>query len=72
MKLSNDVQLQTLANVSLDVTRVGTGIIIGRHAVVTGRIVADNGIAYVIDRLLWPRESKWDSGSSDPGGRLTY
>jgi uncharacterized surface protein with fasciclin (FAS1) repeats len=57
VKLSSDLELQTLANVPLDVARVGTGIVVGRHAVVTGRLIADNGIAYIVDRLLWPRES---------------
>lgn len=57
VKLSSDLELQTLANVPLDVARVGTGIIVGRHAVVTGRLIADNGTAYIVDRLLWPRKS---------------
>jgi uncharacterized surface protein with fasciclin (FAS1) repeats len=56
VELANDVELQTLADVPLDVTRVGTGTIVGRRAAVTGRIVADNGVAYIVDRLLWPRE----------------
>ncbi len=55
-ELAGDVELQTLANVPLRVTRVGTGLIVGRYATVTDRIVAANGIVYVVDRLLWPRD----------------
>ncbi len=52
----DSVVLPTLANVPLSVVRVGSGVVVGRSAVVTDRKVADNGIVYVIDRLLWPRD----------------
>ena len=68
VKLSIDLELQTLANVPLDVARVGTGIVVGRHTVVTGRLIADNGIAYIVDRLLWPRESNCGSCPRGPKG----
>lgn len=68
VKLSRDLELRTLANVPLDVARVGTGIIVGRRAAVTDRIVADNGVAYVVDRLLWPRDAKRESGARVLGG----
>jgi uncharacterized surface protein with fasciclin (FAS1) repeats len=63
LELAGDIELRTLANVPLDVARVGTGIIVARRAAVTDRLVADNGIAYIVDRLLWPWDPKWDSGA---------
>ena len=65
VELSGVAELQTLANVPLDVARVGTGVTVARHAAVTGRIVADNGVVYIVDRLLWPRDSL-----RQPGTRL--
>lgn len=62
--LTDDADLQTLANVPLSVARVGSGLVVARHAVVTDRIVADNGIVYIVDRLLWPRDRRWESGAS--------
>ncbi len=53
------VDLPTLANVPLRVERVGKGMLVGGWAVVTDRKVADNGIIYIVDRLLWPRD--WQS-----------
>lgn len=50
------VDLPTLADVPLRVDRVGKGMLVGGWAVVTDRKVADNGIIYVVDRLLWPRD----------------
>lgn len=48
--------LPTLAHVSLRVDRLGKALVVGGWAVVTDRKVADNGIIYIIDRLLWPRD----------------
>ncbi len=48
--------LPTLAEVSLRVDRLGKALVVGGWAVVTDRKVADNGIIYIIDRLLWPRD----------------
>jgi len=70
--LPNDVELQTLANAPLEATRVGTGLVVAGYAVVTGRIVADNGIVYIVDRLLWPRDSALSPAapaSSNPSSR---
>jgi len=64
LELAGDIELQTLANVPLNVARVGTGIIVGRRAAVTDRLVADNGVAYIVDRLLWPRDLKWEPDAS--------
>ncbi len=55
----DSVELPTLAGVSLRVSRVGSGMVVGGWAVVTDRKVADNGVIYIIDRLLWPRD--WQS-----------
>lgn len=55
----DNVELPTLAGVPLHVARVGNGMVVGGWAVVTDRKVADNGVIYVIDRLLWPRA--WQS-----------
>jgi uncharacterized surface protein with fasciclin (FAS1) repeats len=64
VELADVVELQTLANVPLDVARVGTGITVGHHAAITGRIVADNGVVYIVDRLLWPRDSLGQSSAN--------
>ena len=58
--LSGDATLQTLANVPLAVTRVGTGLTVAGYAVVIDRIVAENGVVYIVDRLLWPRDPRWE------------
>ncbi len=50
------VDLPTLAEVPLRVDRVGKGMLVGGWAVVTDRKVADNGVIYLVDRLLWPRD----------------
>ena len=55
----DSVSLPTLADVSLRVDRLGKALVVGGWAVVTDRKVADNGIIYIIDRLLWPRD--WQS-----------
>jgi len=62
-ELADVAELQTLANVPLDVARVGTGLTVARYATVTGQIVADNGVIYIVDRLLWPRDSQWQSSA---------
>lgn len=64
ISLTGDANLETLANVPLSVTRVGSGLVVARHAVVIERIVADNGIVYIVDRLLWPRDRRWESGAT--------
>lgn len=53
--LGGNDELPTLADVPLTVTRVGGGLVVAGYAVVTDRITADNGVIYVVDRLLWPR-----------------
>lgn len=68
-ELADDIELQTLANVPLHVARVGKGLIVARYTTVTDRIVADNGVVYVVDRLLWPRDSRWDTYVPAAGGR---
>jgi len=55
-ELDGDIELQTLARVPLHVARVGTGLIVARFATVTARIDAANGVVYIVDRLLWPRD----------------
>ena len=50
------MELPTQAKVPLRVDRVGKGVVVGGWAVVTDRKVADNGVVYVVDRLLWPRD----------------
>lgn len=62
-QLPGDVELNTLADVPLAVTHVGHGLMVDGHAAVTGRIVADNGVIYIVDRLLWPRAAGWTSGT---------
>ncbi len=62
--LAEDVELRTLADVPLDVAHVGTGLMIAGHAAVTGHIVADNGVVYIVDRLLWPRDARWSQGTT--------
>ena len=52
---AHDVDLPTMAGVTLRVDRLGKALVVGGWAVVTDRKVADNGIIYIIDRLLWPR-----------------
>lgn len=46
----------TLANAPLSVDRHGDTVIVGGRAIVMDRVEADNGVIYVVDRLLWPRE----------------
>ena len=55
-------ELQTLAGVPLVVTRVGSGLLVDCCAVVIDRIAVDNGLIYVVDRLLWPRDRRWQPG----------
>lgn len=50
------INLPTLANVHLFVDRHGTTVIVGGRAIVTDHLVVDNGVLYVVDRLLWPRD----------------
>ena len=52
---ASDVDPPTMAGVPLRVDRLGKALVVGEWAVVTDRKVADNGIIYIIDRLLWPR-----------------
>ena len=52
---ASDVDPPTMAGVPLRVDRLGKALVVGGWAVVTDRKVADNGIIYIIDRLLWPR-----------------
>ena len=54
------VDLPTLSGVPLRVDRPGKALLVGGWAVVTDRKEADNGIIYVIDRLLWPRDWRPD------------
>ncbi len=54
----DSVNLPTLADVPLRVDRLGKALVVGGWAVVTDRKVADNGIIYIIDRLLWPRDGR--------------
>ncbi len=54
----DSVSLPTLADDSLRVDRLGKALVVGGWAVVTDRKVADNGIIYIIDRLLWPRDGR--------------
>lgn len=62
--LARDTELQTLANVPLEVAHVGKGLMVAGHATVTDRIVADNGVVYIVDRLLWPRDPRWSQGAT--------
>lgn len=62
--LAGDIELQTLAEVPLDVVHVGNGYIVAGRAAIIDRIEADNGVIYVVDRLLWPRNPRWESGTS--------
>ena len=54
----DSVNLPTLADVPLRVDRLGKALVVGGWAVVTDRKVADNGVIYIIDRLLWPRDGR--------------
>lgn len=54
----DSVNLPTMAGVPLRVERRGKALVVGGWAVVTDRKVADNGIIYIIDRLLWPRDGR--------------
>lgn len=63
-ELVQDAELQTLANAPLDVKHVGKGLMVEGYAAVTDRIVADNGVVYIVDRLLWPRDPQWGRGTT--------
>ncbi len=54
----DSVSLPTLAGFPLRVDRLGKALVVGGWAVVTDRKVADNGVIYIIDRLLWPRDGR--------------
>jgi uncharacterized surface protein with fasciclin (FAS1) repeats len=64
IELDEKGELQTLAGVPLVVTRVGTGLLVDCCAVVTDRIATENGVVHVVDRLLWPRDRRWQSGAT--------
>ena len=46
-------EVDTLARVCLRIERFGSAMKVGPEAVVTKRLEADNGVIYVIDRMLW-------------------
>ena len=51
--IQGEVMLRTSASACLPVFRLGTGLHVGPEAVVTDVKQVENGIVYVIDRLLW-------------------
>jgi len=53
--------LPTIANVPLQVTRVGDALIVAGYASVIDQRVAENGVVYIVDRLLWPRDPRWNT-----------
>jgi uncharacterized surface protein with fasciclin (FAS1) repeats len=55
--IRGEVKLDTAQDSCLVVWRMGTALRVGPEAVVTSYISADNGVLYVIDRLLW---QPWD------------
>ena len=65
--ITGSLELKTGPNSCLSVFKAGSGTRVGPEAVVTDHIVADNGVIYVIDRLLW---EPWDATSTctEPSG----
>ena len=55
--IHGEVKLDTARDSCLVVWRMGTAVRVGPEAVVTSYMSADNGVVYVIDRLLW---QPWD------------
>jgi uncharacterized surface protein with fasciclin (FAS1) repeats len=51
--IQHEVKLDPGTGSCLSVSRSGTGIRVGPEAVVTDVKLVDNGIIYVVDRLLW-------------------
>lgn len=51
--IAHSLKLATLAGTCLSVDRMGSAIKVGPESVVTGRVSADNGTIYFVDRLLW-------------------
>ncbi|HSR72087.1 MAG TPA: fasciclin domain-containing protein [Kiloniellales bacterium] len=54
------VEVTTLSGPPIRIDSQGSARIVDGRAVVTDHAVADNGVIYVVDRLLWPRD--WQSG----------
>ena len=52
--LDGSVDLDTLSGGRLSVTRFRSSLAVGPVSVVTRKIEAENGVIYVLDRLLWP------------------
>ncbi len=52
-EIEREAKLNTSANSCLPVYRLGSGIRVGPEAVVTEYLFAENGVIFVIDRLLW-------------------
>jgi uncharacterized surface protein with fasciclin (FAS1) repeats len=59
--IDGEVKLDTAEDSCLVVWRMGTAVRVGPEAVVTSHMAADNGVVYVIDRLLW---QPWDDQRS--------
>ena len=59
--IDGEIKLDTAEDSCLAVWRMGTAVRVGPEAVVTGYMSADNGVIYVIDRLLW---QPWDDDRS--------
>jgi len=56
------VELTTLSNQNLSVVRAGTAVSVApdsANSVVTRKIVSDNGVIFVVDRLIWPSWQTW-------------
>jgi uncharacterized surface protein with fasciclin (FAS1) repeats len=59
--IDGEVKLDTAEDSCLSVWRMGTAVRVGPEAVVTSYMSADNGVVFVIDRLLW---QPWDDHRS--------
>ncbi len=55
---ASDGNLPTMIDAPLHMARLGAARVINGWAVVTDRKETDNGIIYIIDRLLWPRDGR--------------
>lgn len=51
---ANDAHLATMVGIPLHMTRFGKALVVNGVAVVTERKEADNGVLYIVDRLLFP------------------
>lgn len=56
------IELTTLLDQSLSVVRAGTAISVApdsANSVVTRRIASDDGVIFIVDRLIWPNWETW-------------